>query len=164
MKTRQSWKTISSISSQDESSASPSCVVPTLIRTHTHTHAYTATSRACTRGIRATKGWKRAQNAHLGKGVAFATVVDSAATKHTPLLACLDEREKKGRIVDTREGGRERRSWKPEDSVIDALTRTSAAIFFPRETLISFFRTRWLIIIILGRECVRACVEDRMKF
>lgn len=161
MKTRQSWKTISS---QDESSASPSCVVPTLIRTHTHTHAYTATSRACTRGIRATKGWKRAQNAHLGKGVAFATVVDSAATKHTPLLACLDEREKKGRIVDTREGGRERRSWKPEDSVIDALTRTSAAIFFPRETLISFFRTRWLIIIILGRECVRACVEDRMKF
>lgn len=96
----------------------------------------------CTRGIRATKGWKRAQNAHLGKGVAFATVVDSAATKHTPLLACLDEREKKGRIVDTREGGRERRSWKPEDSVIDALTRTSAAIFFPRETLISFFRTR----------------------
>lgn len=139
MKTRQSWKTISS---QDESSASPSCVVPTLIRTHTHTHAYTATSRACTKGIRATKGWKRAQNAHLGKGVAFATVVDSAATKHTPLLACLDEREKKGRIVDTREGGRERRSWKPEDSVIDALTRTSAAIFFPRETLISFFRTR----------------------
>ena len=37
MKTRQSWKTISS---QDESSASPSCVVPTLIHTHTRIHSH----------------------------------------------------------------------------------------------------------------------------
>lgn len=77
--------------------------------------------RVCTGGVRATKGWKRALNAHLGKGVAFATVVDSAATTHTPPQ---HSRGKK-KIAGTE---RERRWWKPEDSVIEALIRASATI------------------------------------
>lgn len=77
--------------------------------------------RVCTGGVRATKGWKRALNAHLGKGVAFATVVDSAATTHTPP----QHSGGKKKIAGTE---RERRWWKPEDSVIEALIRASATI------------------------------------
>lgn len=85
-----------------------------------YTHGY---DTCVHRGVRATKGWKRALNAHLGKGVAFATVVDSAATTHTPPQ--LSRGKKK--IAGTE---RERRwvGWKPEDSVIEALIRASTTI------------------------------------
>lgn len=90
-------------------------------------------SRVCTRGIRATKGWKRALNAHLGKGVAFATVVDSPATRHTPLLTCLDEeKKKKKRIVDTREGEKVVEAWGLGNRRPDEDLRRNF-FFFPRE-------------------------------
>lgn len=63
----------------------------------------TAMVRVCTGGVRATKGWKRALNAHLGKGVAFATVVDSAATTHTPPNFL--EEKRKSLAQRGREGG-----------------------------------------------------------
>lgn len=109
-------------------------------------------SRVCTRGIRATKGWKRALNAHLGKGVAFATVVDSPATRHTPLLTCLDEeKKKKKRIVDTREGEKVVEAWGLGNRRPDEDLRRDFFFFFQEKNhpSVSFFRTRWLIVIIL---------------
>lgn len=78
------------------------------------------------------KGGNSSLNAHLGKGVAFATVVDSAATtpESTPLCSGVKrgEKEKVGGREGEREKGREaerggeRVKEKPEDSQLSTLS------------------------------------------
>lgn len=72
------------------------------------------------------KGGNSSLNAHLGKGVAFATVVDSAATtpESTPLCSGVKkgEKEKEREKRKEEEKGGERVKEKPEDSQLSTLS------------------------------------------
>jgi len=63
------------------------------------------------------KGGNSSLNAHLGKGVAFATVVDSAATtpESTPLCSGMKRGEKEKEREREREKERERREKKRKE-------------------------------------------------
>lgn len=70
------------------------------------------------------RGGNSSLHAHLGKGVAFATVVDSAATtpESTPLYSGVKRGEKEREKENEREEGGKRMKEKPEDSQLSTLS------------------------------------------
>lgn len=155
MKIRQSWKTIFSTSSQDESSASHFRLRVSFQRTHTHTHSHVTRVHE---GDSCNEGVETSPERSPGQRRGFR---DSGRQRgyeaHTPPGLPRREKKKKGGSL-TRE--RERRSWKPEDSVIDALTRTSTTIFFPRETSLDKLLSNTMINYYYFVE--RMCVKDEI--
>lgn len=97
------------------------------------------------------RGGNSSLHAHLGKGVAFATVVDSAATtpESTPLYSGVKRGKKKREREKMREkrGGGERMKKKPEDSQLSTLSDDNIIVRATYTSRLCYIKNyfRWLL-------------------